>query len=1016
MNQKKLITILATITIIAILSVSLFVTQFSEATATTYNANNMTVNGVLASDSYVLFPYRKENLIFGFSKYGELINGEAKQGLEYDGMDVFANPNVLEKDWSQGWFIDIHYADLENNYKRAWAFALYSDLSGTSGIGGDWKEGCTAGPLGTPYGGRKTNVWATTDPIKVLYDGPRRFVALTKTTLYDASTKTADDALVSITITFEFNKDKKVVTLFKDIKRLDLGKFGRTFQVEFSNRGEWDIGLTSAPKSYAHFYDNLPTVYDYDYHDFYGAGYPITGFDMCQMIDEDGSYVGFAAFWPQLYGKLVDGTTHIMRSTILSSLCTVTKNETWLSLGSPDNRIINIPGLGWPSSDPFPIGLGATSDAPMVFKNKILLTGGGVDYTWIGGATDTITFTVEPLNTDYITIVYKHEVNPGADDMISHAPVEPDTPYVIGEWCFDLRNEEHKRQFRAVTVYGLTDRNDADDDDADAETWQDVDDNVIDCEVQYYLDETFNPYDLYSAVHKDTKRWVEFYTVKTTDVGKDLYIYLDYAPVLKASVWEEYCSFSEKVLWGGALKIPMRSVYTTYHYELYVLDDGTGYIYIPAAKLPAAGTKIKILYSTYTEYSNWEDIDITWADNIAQAASVSISKNYTYTIIDPLKANHTLYIKELGFTVSNLTAIPANHTYMFIGTMDFYEEDFKVFKDCSTVINCYWWDQSGPHGGRVFRHVADDGTVQVNFTNFWMQWYITPPAEESLHVDWLHLDVDYNITVFYNATSKNYTITTNFNVNGEGGYGLPGTIGTWTNQLYVEHIAGQYEWIVVGKDAGAIDCSGAAYMTEAFDSKKQIHVQVAGSDINATVFGPYAPFVMGRAATGTKADYRDTLGRTFLRDDWCTTYPVSSSNMLFSGGPRAQMGTEYFNEFTNAFFARSEYVTNDTGQANKILALSCWNRTTYGAGYAVISVYKDLNGTIGFLIWGYGGQDTYYAAKWFWEDGIEYLQTENRGVTDIVLKITYPTLDPTHPTFSIVQRLGTISEKTPHDC
>ena len=95
----------------------------------------------------------------------------------------------------------------------------------------------------------------------------------------------------------------------------------------------------------------------------------------------------------------------------------------------------------------------------------------------------------------------------------------------------------------------------------------------------------------------------------------------------------------------------------------------------------------------------------------------------------------------------------------------------------------------------------------------------------------------------------------------------------------------------------------------------------------------------------------------------------------------------------------------------------------------MISVYKDLNGTIGFLIWGYDGQDTYYAAKWFWDipggltapdgtivySGIEYLQHENRGVTDIVLKITYPTANPTHPTFSIVERLGTISEKAPHE-
>ena len=837
MNQKKLITILATITIIAILSVSLFFTQFSVATATTYDANNMTVNGVLASDSYVLFPYTKENLIFGFSKYGELINGVAKQGLEYDGLDVFANPNVYEKDWSQGWFIDIHYADLENNYKRAWAFAMYTDLSGSTGIGGDWKQGCTAGPLGTPLGGRKTNVWATTDPIKVLYDGPRRFVALTKTTLYDSSAKTADDALVSITITFVFNKDKKVVTLFKDIKRLATGKFGRTFQVEFSNRGEWDIGTSEAPPSYAHFYDNLTTVYDYEYHDFYNATNDITGFDMCQMIGEGGSYVGSAAFWPQLYGKLVDGTTHITRSTILSSLCTKEYNQTWQSLGSPSGKNITftgVTGLGWPSSDPFPIGLGAVSDAPMVFKNRVLLTGGGVDYTW-NGTKDEIVFTIEPADTDYITVVYKHETNAGVDDMVTHvgAGNEPDTPYVIGEWCFDLENKVRQRQFRAVTVYGLTDRHDADDDDADAETWQDVDENVIDSEVQYYLNETFNPYDLYSAVEKDTKRVVEFF--EGDDITTDFE--LEYIPILVD--WDAYCTFAERVLVDGVLAYPFRANATFGFYNYTLFDWGINF-----TEAPADGAVIKVLYS------------------------------------------------------------------------------------------------------------------------------------------------------------------------------------------YDDAESGGYEWMVVGKDAATIDAIGAAYMTEAFDSKKDIEVLMTGLDINETAaHGAYAPFVMAGAATSTKADYRDCLGRTFLRDDWCTTYPVSSSNMLFSGGPGANLGAEYFNEFTNAFWARTEYVVNNTGHAFKIFALSCWNRTSYGSGYAVISVYKDLNGTIGFLIWGTTGQDTYYATKWFWSipdgieapngtivySGIEYLQLENLGVTDIVLKITYPTADPTHPTVSIKERLGTISEKTPHD-
>jgi len=247
--------------------------------------------------------------------------------------------------------------------------------------------------------------------------------------------------------------------------------------------------------------------------------------------------------------------------------------------------------------------------------------------------------------------------------------------------------------------------------------------------------------------------------------------------------------------------------------------------------------------------------------------------------------------------------------------------------------------------------------------------------------------------------------------------------------LYSTEYEGSYEWIVVGKNAATIDSAATAYVAQAFDSIKHIHVQVAGLDMNETTYGPYAPFVMGGATTGTRTDYVDCLGRSYLRDDWCHTYPVSSSNMIFMAGPRANLGTEYFNDFTNAFFAETEWVVNNTGQANKILALTCWNKTIYGNGYAMISVYKDLNGTIGLLFSGYQGQDFYYACKWFWSipdgleapdgtivySGIEYLQHENRGVTDIVLKIKYPTTDPTHPIVTIKERLGTISEKTPHD-
>jgi len=72
------------------------------------------------------------------------------------------------------------------------------------------------------------------------------------------------------------------------------------------------------------------------------------------------------------------------------------------------------------------------------------------------------------------------------------------------------------------------------------------------------------------------------------------------------------------------------------------------------------------------------------------------------------------------------------------------------------------------------------------------------------------------------------------------------------------------------------------------------------------------------------------------------------------------------------------------------------------------------------VIWGYDGQDTYYASKWFWDGlggqpGIQYLQSLNRGVTSIMLEITYSATDPLHPSVSVVERLGKISEKDQHD-
>jgi hypothetical protein len=277
--------------------------------------------------------------------------------------------------------------------------------------------------------------------------------------------------------------------------------------------------------------------------------------------------------------------------------------------------------------------------------------------------------------------------------------------------------------------------------------------------------------------------------------------------------------------------------------------------------------------------------------------------------------------------------------------------------------------------------------------------------KENTYIDNIFVEFELLFDTWYNATTEELNVT----------------MTVTANIAYNEHQMGTYECMVVGKDAASVDNAGAAYMTQAFDSKKQIHVTLSGLDIKDEMWAPAAQNVMAGATTGTRTDYYydyPTDMRCGLHDDWCTTVPVASSNMLFSGGPRANLGTEYFNEFTMAFYASNEWVVNNTGHQDEILALSCWDKHSYGSGYATISVYKDLNGTIGFLIWGVDGQDTLKACEWFWNnfwgmDGIYYLQQENEGVTDIILKINYAK----HPEqISIVERLGTISHKEQHDC
>jgi len=238
---------------------------------------------------------------------------------------------------------------------------------------------------------------------------------------------------------------------------------------------------------------------------------------------------------------------------------------------------------------------------------------------------------------------------------------------------------------------------------------------------------------------------------------------------------------------------------------------------------------------------------------------------------------------------------------------------------------------------------------------------------------------------------------------------------------------GRYEWVTVGRDAATVDCAGSAMVTAAFKQKNKT-IGLAGEDMFDTVIANQMPNIMNQFGTGaTMTDYMDTIGRAALNDDWCTYWPVASSNLISIGGPIANLLAYYANDFTDAIYGIPGYA--GTAYSDKLTGISCWNRAWAGTdynvyssgddptkGYAVISTYLDINGTEIFEVWGHWGRDTYYATQWLHGDaarginpGILQLQEAPAGLTSIILKIDYT--DPKHPTFSIPELLGTISER-----
>jgi len=1108
MNSKQFRVIAVAIALTAMLLLSMLMVALVYAPATPPQHDDnwyKVVNGVLDSDYYNLYPFENKSLNIGFSKFGELIGSPPSTtpdqvppatlaewlGLEYDGIDPFCNPAVDITSWVNGWFLDVQYVDpsytYPNNDKHIWAYALFAD--GTE-YGYDWT--IATDPLGAPHAGRKTNAYAETDPMKILYHGPRQLVAMLTTHIWDSSAKTVP--VVDVIITLIFDKVEKQVVMFKDIK-LTLPKMHLSgkMDVQFSQREEWDLGVDAPYSSYAHWYSGLQ---DERLATCYGSNWTLA--------------------------------TNILRETLLMA----TGNGTTATFNFPSAKPI-ASGYEKVYVDDYPYG-------NPVFKQR------GVHYDVnYGDGTSAhpgnITFKTgyipaDGTNPDKIYVYYKyvykstfphvydlaqiidkdayyvgyHAYWPTVSDYtvdaitegVWQSPLrEKNTadavgsepwfaPLLVGEWDFLLDHTDIP-QYRCVSVIGLTDVHDAEDANMGVGYH-----NIIDREVMYQLTEVFNPWDLNDAVHKQESRWVyhdEYLAAKTTTIhltdltpnGLDDQIYY-------AVMSSEYESLgATSATWTGYFlkdseTYPAESKWVNEFEDgidahsknwALILNGTVGYEMLkvtPIVGTPTSTAPLTLQFKDLVDFDFWyKMINGTygphiefkvyqyangtgkWANLQAHVENTNTGAGWKHYTLNTIGGFIGIYSEDQAFQVTGTdTGNPtgafhsfeywtsSNMSDYYVGSVGIQTQDGIVAYVDDLSVG-YFNRTSGIRYERVY-NMEEDKLVPSE----WDQYCSS--AERVLinnELVWRFPEYFWHYWVtgvrvpYYKINFENGTLTFWHYVSGVGYtlWELP--VGTEIKVLYStieENEKGRYEWIVVGRDAASIDSVGAAMVSEYFDSTKDIDVWNGALDKQDSVYGPAVPYLFKQLRPGllpAATAYRDATlgyntGRTAFRDDWCTTVPIESSNIITVGGPCVNLASEYFNDFADAFFTLPECTPTAADQW-KIMPLSCWSlnrlgqdgivhsyKPTYNAttgaqktGYGVISTYKDLDGTIGFIVWGWTGQDTYYTSWVLWNTILgEKLQSEPPCLTTLILKFDYTK----HPTVSgfwkVAEALGTISE------
>jgi hypothetical protein len=1074
MERKKVVTA-AAISVIMLLTIFTPILLINAVDSSSWYT---TINGVLDSDYYLLYPYAKKSVKVGFSKFGELIGIPASGnqsvqsqwvGLEYDTRDPFAPADTVPMtSWINGWYIRIEYISptANNKDRKLYAFAMFSD---GSSWGGDWQYATT--PSASPHGGRKTNGTCTTDALKILYDGPRRFIAQSVTHIYDKEGDTTWP-VVDLTITMIFDKDMKQVILLKDVK-IKIAKMNLydKLNVQLSNREQYDLGPYDTYDSYAHYYEQGGTTC-------MGPDWSMAKNltrDYTKTITSTSGQTVFTLTSP-VSGPLASGFLKVYDDGVFVdpsitpapyTVNWVTKNVTFATAPSTGSAMKFLYKYVFKTESEQRDGLHTWNHEYDIAQ---MISSDGAYVAWDG---------LWPPVSDYTVDGILRFLNPLSQCREADMSYEPkQSPLVIGEWDF-LMDHSTLKMFRGVEVKGVSDRHDGND-------VQYLGSDTIDREARYQLNTVFQSWDLLDAVEKQEDRWLYKDTVSshtsqiqlTSGLGDHLYYAVlssEYQSLgASSATWTRYFrkdggTYPAESLWVNEFE-NRTDAYSknwalilngTGDYEMLkvtpiylrndtppstapltlqlkdLVDFGFWYKFISGTQAPHIQIKV---YSDPRggESYNWANI---MAENSNTQTSTTTWTHYTLNTIESFIDGHN---SDTAFCLTGNTAGYPNNTFhsfeywasklgnYYVGSVGIQVNAGNVaYVDDLSVA--YLQRPSGIRYERVYNMEEDklvpaawdqycnctekvivDGAL---IARYGYQNYDPTPAGTGVHRPY------YTIS-FLNGTLNFYQWSA-----GLGRYTTWDLYGSKVEIRYStieENDKGSYEWAIMGRDAFTSDSLGGALVTAAFKNK-DIEIGLSGLDMIYNEWSMASiPYVMNcfGTAPGARGDYKDdgsTPGqRPALRGDWCTTWPITSSNMIGIGGPLANMFVSYLNEFTDAFYGTyvvgwGETYTSYATWQNKIVALTCWNGTkkgyaaTYNTGYAVISTYKDLNGTVGLTIWGHGPRDTYYASKFFHEEIIYELQTFPHCVTSIILKIDYT--DPKHPTFTVIECLGTVSER-----